>query len=985
MNPNIYVSCIKQFWNTVAIKQVNDVTTLQSLVDKKIVVVTEAAVREKVFANMRIVGKGFSRVETPLFEGMLVGQEIEKERNEDEHVEDVTAGDDGQRDDTAADGEVPTVTQEPSIPSPTPTIPPSQPPQDIFQHLRRVKRLEKGNKARVLKLRSLQKVETSQRVDTFDDTVMDDESNQGRVIDKMDKDDVVVLMDEKEEDKKVEETKVFKSAQVVDVVTTANLITKVVTSASETVTAASVIISAAEPQVPTATITAAPTKVVADPSRIRKGMIEMDEEYARKLHAEINKDIDWDVAINYVKIKAKEDPVVQRYQVMKRKPQTEAQAQKNMMMYLKNVTGFKLDYFKGMSYDDIHPIFKGKFNLKIEFLLKIKEQIEEEENRALESINETSAQKATKRRKLNEEVEDLKRHLEIVPDEDDDVYIEATPLARKVSVVDYKIIELNNKPYYKIIRADGTHQLYISFLTLLKNFDREDLEALWSLVKERFSTSKPENFYDDFLLTTLGAIFEKPDAQAQVWKNQRTIHGQTKVKSWKLLESCGVHIITFTTTQLILLVERSKDRPPILALGNYVQWKSRIKRYIDTKPNHELIHYCLTNPPYELGWIDKEIPISKGSPVTRTERFQETYKNVSQDIHDQLNAEAEAVQIILTGIDNDIYSTGDSINVQDLETSLYCEFGKFTSQDEWQRFMTLVKQNQELKTVSYHKLYDILKQHQHEVDEIRAKRIARIANPLALVAQQQPEFGHVARECQKPKRAKDVAYHREKMPLYQELEAHYMYMAQLQEKLKCEIDDNKNRYKFLETSNKVLVEKLKDEIEDFKNKNKSLESSNNYFKEANNKLSETNNLLYTDYKKSEAELARRNSKEYALQMEIECAKIRGDFLSYKMEYQKSCAKYTQTINDLNQTISEMKDKLSAHQETISILSQQKEAQIKLYKTHEDKELDKVLALENKVKVLDNIVYKTGQSIQMMNMLNNKCQTIFAKPEFLTKD
>nr|GEY82387.1 retrovirus-related Pol polyprotein from transposon TNT 1-94 [Tanacetum cinerariifolium] len=55
----------------------------------------------------------------------------------------------------------------------------------------------------------------------------------------------------------------------------------------------------------------------------------------------------------------------------------------------------------------------------------------------------------------------------------------------------------------------------------------------------------------------------------------------------------------------------------------------------------------------------------------------------------------------------------------------------------------------------------------------------------------------------------------------------------------------------------------------------------------------------------------------------------------------------------------MKDKLSAHQETISILSQQKEAQIKFYKTRKDKELDKVIALENKVKVLDNIVYKTS--------------------------
>nr|GEY53828.1 hypothetical protein [Tanacetum cinerariifolium] len=80
-----------------------------------------------------------------------------------------------------------------------------------------------------------------------------------------------------------------------------------------------------------------------------------------------------------------------------------------------------------------------------------KEHMEEEESKALQSINETPAQKAAKRRKLNEEVEDVKKHLEIMPDEDDDVYTEATPLARKVPVVDYEIINLNNKPYDKII------------------------------------------------------------------------------------------------------------------------------------------------------------------------------------------------------------------------------------------------------------------------------------------------------------------------------------------------------------------------------------------------------------------------------------------------------------------------------------------------------------------------------------------------------
>nr|GFC55941.1 hypothetical protein [Tanacetum cinerariifolium] len=179
---------------------------------------------------------------------------------------------------------------------------------------------------------------------------------------------------------------------------------------------------------------------------------------------------------------------------------------------------------------------------------------------------------------------------------------------------------------------------------------------------------------------------------------------------------------TSNTLHNVIMEAGSKDRPSMLAPGNYVQWKSRIKRYINTKPNHELIHYCFENPLYELGWKEKPVLDSDGNLTTTTERVFETYKNVKQDIRDQLNAKAEAVQIILIGIDNDIYSTVDACPNA-------CEM-----------FVTLVKQSQELKTVSYHKLYDILKQHQHEVNEIRAEKIARIVNPLALVAQHQPVY-----------------------------------------------------------------------------------------------------------------------------------------------------------------------------------------------------------------------------------------------------
>nr|GEX11185.1 hypothetical protein [Tanacetum cinerariifolium] len=62
------------------------------------------------------------------------------------------------------------------------------------------------------------------------------------------------------------------------------------------------------------------------------------------------------------------------------------------------------------------------------------------------------------------------------------------------------------------------------------------------------------------------------------------------------------------------------------------------------------------NPPYKFKWTKKIVPVAESSSITTTEGYMENYKNVSQDIRNQVDAEAEAVQIILTWIDNDIYS-----------------------------------------------------------------------------------------------------------------------------------------------------------------------------------------------------------------------------------------------------------------------------------------------------------------------------------------
>nr|GEU55111.1 xylulose kinase-1 [Tanacetum cinerariifolium] len=333
VNPNIYVSCIKQFWTTVAVKKVNDIIRLQALVDKKKVVVMEATIRDalRLDDSEGVECKGFSGVKTPLFKGMIVDQQVAKGDADEVHGEDVNAA----------------------------------------------------------------------GVVTKDKLMLPS-------------------------------------------------------------------------QVKTAELRLLRYSVVAD-TRLKKWL---NEKYARELEVEFNKTIDWDEVIDHVNKKAKEDNAVKRYQAIKRKPHTEAQARKNMMIYLKIVAGFKMNYFKGMSYDDIRPVFEKYFDSNVAFLQKTKEQMDEEDIRPLkrpneskeekaakkqkleeeveelkrhlqimdeEDIrplkrpNESKEEKAAKKQKLEEEVEELKRHLQIVPNEKDDVYTKATPLARKVPVVDYEI------------------------------------------------------------------------------------------------------------------------------------------------------------------------------------------------------------------------------------------------------------------------------------------------------------------------------------------------------------------------------------------------------------------------------------------------------------------------------------------------------------------------------------------------------------------
>ncbi|GJW69254.1 hypothetical protein Tco_0123678 [Tanacetum coccineum] len=183
-----------------------------------------------------------------------------------------------------------------------------------------------------------------------------------------------------------------------------------------------------------------------------------------------------------------------------------------MSTYLKNIARYKHNQLKNKSFDDILKLFNKAMKKVNIFVDMDTELVEGSEVRA--------------EGKEDKESEELKQCLEIVPDDGDDVSIDATPLSTKSpTIVDYKIHKEGKKSFFRIIKAD---------------------------VKARFKKTKPVNYMDNFLLLNLKTMFEY-HVEDNVWKNQQRL---VKVMNLKLYDSCGVHCVTMQSMLFYLLVEK---------------------------------------------------------------------------------------------------------------------------------------------------------------------------------------------------------------------------------------------------------------------------------------------------------------------------------------------------------------------------------------------------------------------------------------------
>ncbi|GJU37839.1 hypothetical protein Tco_1186193 [Tanacetum coccineum] len=241
---------------------------------------------------------------------------------------------------------------------------------------------------------------------------------------------------------------------------------------------------------------------------------QLQEEYdkARKKEVVIEVDIAYVIDWN--------DPFVIRYHALQNRPRSIAEVKKNMKVYLKNQGGYKMKDFKGMSYDDIRPIFKRVWDQIHSFVSMDSE----------------------------EEVQRLKR---AVPNEG--INVEA--LQTKYPIIRWEVHSNDTIQFWKIIIVGNHTEVYHVFKDMLKNFNRDDLIKLWSLVQERYNSSGLTEDKEIELWVELKMLLE-PDAE-NFLELQKYMHDPLK---WWLYDMCAVHHVSTEKGQdIFMLVE--KDYP----------------------------------------------------------------------------------------------------------------------------------------------------------------------------------------------------------------------------------------------------------------------------------------------------------------------------------------------------------------------------------------------------------------------------------------
>ncbi|GJW50435.1 hypothetical protein Tco_0091786 [Tanacetum coccineum] len=197
----------------------------------------------------------------------------------------------------------------------------------------------------------------------------------------------------------------------------------------------------------------------------------------------------------------------QRDEEKRNKPLTQAQQRTYMSNYIKNMGSHTLQQLMRLSFDEIKALFETTMRRVQTF-----HPIESEGDKTVPELTTGSSKRGAE-------------------------------------------VELDHEGSKKQ-KTNEASEAYQTFNDMLKKFDRDDPDNLWSLVKERFSSTDPTDDKERTLWVKLKRLFES-DTDDILWKLQRYMYDPL---TWRLYDTCGVHhVSTDKGHDIFMLVE--KDYP----------------------------------------------------------------------------------------------------------------------------------------------------------------------------------------------------------------------------------------------------------------------------------------------------------------------------------------------------------------------------------------------------------------------------------------
>nr|GEV11882.1 reverse transcriptase domain-containing protein [Tanacetum cinerariifolium] len=466
------------------------------------------ALTQKVFTNMRRIGKGFSGVETPLFATMLVQPQAAAE---EEDKEDEVPG------------------------APTPPSPTHKPSPPTHEHITTPPQTQP---APPLSPPQAQPTTTSASDITLLNTLMETCTTLSHKITALEQDKVAQALEIiKLKGGRIEAIDANEDITLVDMETEVDLDADLqgMIERKNDDNAADKEVNAAESTVfdeeVTMTMDQTLIKIKAEKARL------LDKQMAKRLHDE-DENIDWNVDAEQMQEKHLDN--IKKYQSVKIKPISIAQARKNMIVYLKNMAGYKMTHFKEPTKKRV-----AKETLLQESFKKLRAEVKVSGS---ESTPDTPTDDP---KEISEE--DVKNMLEIILVSE----FKVEALQVKYPLIDWEIHSEGSRTYWKIIRVGGITQAYQSFEDMLKDFDREDPVVLWRLVKDKFSSAVPTVDKEKALWVKLKRLFEQ-DANDVIWKLQRYMH---YLIMWKLHSNGRAHQVSSTTRRHDMYMLTKKDYP----------------------------------------------------------------------------------------------------------------------------------------------------------------------------------------------------------------------------------------------------------------------------------------------------------------------------------------------------------------------------------------------------------------------------------------